>query len=132
MKLVLDKDFTIWEEYRVIVLTIEDIYWQNIVSGVDSEAFFIAKEILPKPPSLPSIEEPTLPSGQDIEPINSTLGDGSNIWGVTLNSWTITSKIDKVAEGSSKLPTAWSEHILLLILALLLASGFVIYTYKKA
>lgn len=45
MILTLDNNLVDWEEYKVVVLNIEDVYWQNILYWVDSEADFVYTHI---------------------------------------------------------------------------------------
>lgn len=53
-----------------------------------------------------------------------------SIWGKDFNS-DVEKQVDVIADNSDKLPTAWPEHILILVIALLLGSGIFFYKFWR-
>jgi hypothetical protein len=139
MILTLNRDFVNWERYKVTVLKIVDIYWQNIVNWVDSEAEFSylglddrcmednwlnsANEVDENVENVENVE--------NIDNNNVDVDVEGDLWGVSLNAWDVENQVLVVAEDNSKLPVTWPEHILLLILALIFWGWLFIYKYRK-
>jgi hypothetical protein len=138
--LVLDKDLVNENEYKVIVLKIEDIYWQNIKYWVDSEAIFYYYYTEETPKEVEVEPETDLNSASEVEENNDIeeivpLEEQevkSSIWGTNLNSWDVENQVTVVAKDNTKLPTTWPEHILLLILAIIIWGLVFVYNYRKA
>lgn len=146
MILTLNKDMVDWKEYRLIVLKVEDKLGQNIKYGVDSEATFTYRYnsnwgTSDNAWALNSASEQTTTWATSVEESNETdtvvLGEdntnetGSALAGTGVDS-SIENQIDVVANNNDKLPTAWPEHILLLIVALMLWGGVFLYNFKRS
>jgi hypothetical protein len=140
MILTLNRDFVVWERYKVTVLKVQDIYWQNIISWVDSEAEFDAIYFSPESNEVDTTNDYDNDTNSNIEANNedNENNDDENIepdlwwvWWVSLNSWDVENQVLVVAEDNSKLPTTWPEHILILVIALIIGWWLFIYKYRK-
>lgn len=129
VKLVVDRDFSIWEEYKVIVYAIQDVDWQIIVDGVDSEAFFTAEEI--DTTIEPLVVEPTNPEPTWNGPVVvvDEPNPNPNLWWVILNAWDVQNQVDAIPPSTDV--KTWPELFVILLLALILAWWIAAYSYKK-
>lgn len=151
--LTIDKNFIIWEEYTIVVLKIQDIYWQNIKYWIDSEAVFYYSwetssndeintnnitEIENTIPEDVGQSSNTNVSPSDVPTSTTTTVDPVtdyneevNLWWIQLNAWDVENQVDSLAKDNTKLPTTWPEHIILLIWALIIGCFLFIYRYKN-
>jgi hypothetical protein len=145
---------TIWEEYKIIVLKIQDVLWQIILNWMNSEAYFTHTGETTS--SNPFVDNSVVWWWQEegntddefldklIEltnsiPENPVVVDTSTpeenpeagLWWVALNAWDIENQVDVLAKDNTKLPTTWAEHIILLIWALLIWCLLFVYRYKN-
>lgn len=126
--ITLDKEPVIWTEYKIIVLSIRDIYNQNIEFWVDSEATFLWVEIDEIIPELNSAEnEPTVEvSSEELKWPTWDLA-----W-VDLNSAWVDPSVLTEATDASKLPQTWPESILVLLLAIIFSWIVFAYRFRKS
>lgn len=124
VELTLDRDTTIWNEYELVVIAINNTNWENIESGIDSVETFVTAEIeevveeevieLNSAAEEAPKEEVAWPTGENIDP-------------ETIEKTTLV-----VAENTEKLPQTWPEHILMLILSIVLWALVFVFKFKKA
>lgn len=152
--LTLDRDLEYQKEYTLIVMKIQDIYWQDIIYWVDSQANFIntfledenswnVEEDLNSAPTENNNEEETNnnleedntivdENNEEID-LNSAEEDNKGtIWGTSVDPNKIENQVDVVAGNNDKLPTAWAEHIVILIMALLIWATMYMIRFKKS
>jgi len=114
--LTLDKEPTIWEEYKIVVLNIRDVFNQNIEFGVDSEATFIWVEIDEENIDLNSAEE---------------VVDNWDLAWVDLNAADVEPSVLSEADETEKLPKTGPEQILIFILAFVITGIVFVYRFRR-
>lgn len=132
---LLDRDLEVWVEYKIIVLSIKDIFGQTIEFWVNSETSFFWKNVEEKIKEELIIEEENeiiekeliIEEKEELEEINN---EPNNVW-IELNSADVAEDLVSLSEKNEELPTTWPEHILLFILAILFSSLVFVYKFKK-
>ena len=115
--LLLDTELVEWVEYEIVVIAVKNELKENIKSWIDSiDTFIYNGEVKPDPIELKAaLPVNSWPSWVDIE------------WEKKIKPTVAT-----VAVESKALPKTGSEHILILILSIILASLVFIFKFKKA
>jgi len=115
--LLLDTELVEWVEYEIVVIAVKNKLKQNIKSWIDSiDTFIYNGEVKPDPIELKAaLPVNSWPSWADIE------------WEKKIKPTVAT-----VAVEPKVLPKTGSEHILILILSIILASLVFIFKFKKA
>lgn len=118
--LEIDSKLIAWNTYKVIVRSITNKIWKNIEYWVNAETEFVAKDFSDGKLNLPDIIK---------EPID--LNSAGPNW-KDLEKKDIKKDVILTSKEKKKLPTAWPEHILLFILAILFSGIFFLYRFKKS
>lgn len=133
--LELDWEPTIWVEYKVVVLSIKDIYNQNIENWVDSDATFLWVEIEEEVELNSAIDKEPIKIDEPVEvyePVEVEIKEeNQNAW-KDINEDEVNSNIIKVSQDNSKLPITWPEHFLLIALAFIFSALVFVFKFKKS
>lgn len=143
--ITLDWKPTVWNDYKVVVLSILDEFNQNIQFWVDSETVFTATSSFDldylnsgsyfwnDQNNVSNVQDETVNTENNLQ-LNSASEDiivPTNVW-AEINAEDINSNLLNVASENDRLPQTWPAEILILILAMIFGTFIFLNRYKRA
>ncbi len=129
--LTLDGSPTEWVEYKIVVLSTNDVNDQNIEFWVDSETVFVW-ELIEEDELDISVEEEVEVDLNSAWEEENVVEENANNAGSELDSEEVDSNLLNVAETNENLPQTWPTQIVLVFLAMIFWSIIFFHKFRRS